>query len=188
MSIKTIKQICAVEYFPDLCVIGRCCLEVSASLNVVLSNGQAANDYLEFEKHSKSNHYKKFLKKSGKNEKIVQAEEHLREIGVENPDDYKWDKWCARLGGYSKLVADYKGPDEREIYSFFSTFTHGSVDAMKNLENLQSPTNFLELVVKSVYSDYNSTKSFLDTAWGQIITDNSEDCKGEFCEIARLSS
>jgi hypothetical protein len=53
MSIKTIKQICVIEFFPDFCVIGRCCLEVSASLQAVLSNEQAANYYLEFEKHSK---------------------------------------------------------------------------------------------------------------------------------------
>lgn len=186
MSIKTIRQICSIEFFPDLCVIGRCCLEVSASLQAVLLDEQAATDYLEFEKHSKSNHYKNYLKNSGNHKKIVQAEEHLRKLGVENPYNYKNKCWYKK--GYSSLVKKYKGNDERELYFFFSDFTHGSINAIRILQNQQPSPKLLESPIKLVYSDYIlSTKSFLDKVWGQITTDDSEKCKNEFNEIARLN-
>jgi len=187
MSIKTLRNICRIEFFPDLCVIGRCCLEFSASLQAVLSDKKAADDYIQFEKHSKSNYYKKYLKSSGKHEKIAKAKEHLRELGVENPDNYKWDKWCARLDGFSKLIENHKGPKERELYSFFSDFAHGSIIAVQILQNLQPSIELLEKPIKLVYSDYIlSTKTFLDKVWGPIITNESEKCKREFNQVAQL--
>jgi hypothetical protein len=175
MSIKTIKQIFSVEFFPDICVICRCCLEVSASLQAVLSDEQEANNYLEFEKHSKSNHIR-CLKYIGKTKEAVRLEKHLSEFGIESIDNYKSKCWYK--GGYSKLVKDHKGPDERELYFFFSDFTHSSVNAIRTLQNLQAPPNLLESLVKLVYSDYIcSTKSFLDKTWGEIVTGDSEKCK-----------
>lgn len=187
MSIKTIRHICAIEFFPDLCVIGRCCLEISASLQAVLSDEKAANDYLEFEKHSKSN-YLKYLKSIGETQKATRFEENLSELGVENPENYKWNKWCAQSGGYSKLIQNHKGPEEREFYLFSSDFAHGSIIAIQILQNLKPSSKLLESLIQMVYSDYIlSTKSFLDKVWGQIITNDSKKCKNEFYEIARLN-
>ena len=186
MSIKTIKQICSIEFFPDLCVIGRCCLEISASLQAVLSDEQVAQDYLEFEKHSKSNHYRKFLKKSDDYERISQAEEHLNKIGVKNPDNYK--KKCWYKYGYAQLVETYKGEKDRELYFFLSDYVHSSINAFKITKDMRSCQKLLEKTIKLVYSDYIIlTKSFLDNVWDEIIIGDRDKCENEFIEIAKLN-
>ncbi|MBA7653320.1 hypothetical protein ES703_61168 [subsurface metagenome] len=185
ISVKTLKHICKIEFFPDLCVIGRCCLEFSASLKAVLSDKQAANDYLEFEKHAKAG-YQRYLKNKSEAEKAAQLEEHLSELGVENLDDYKRKKWCKE--GYAKLVENYKGSKERELYSLFSDFAHGSVIAIRILQNQPPFAKLLEKTIKTLYSDYIlSTKSFLDEVWGQIVTTESDKCNKDFDGVARLA-
>ena len=187
MSVKTLKHICKIEFFPDLCVIGRCCLEFSASLKAVLSDERAADDYLAFEKHAKAKCLR-ILTNSGDLEKADQAKKHLSELGVGNPDDYKWDKWCARLGGITNLIKKYKSDEAYQLYSFFSDFAHGSVIAIRILQNQPPSAKLLEKTIKTLYSDYIlSTKSFLDEVWGQIVTTESDKCKKDFDGVAQLA-
>lgn len=186
MLIKTIKQICAVEFFPDLCIIGRCCLEFSVFLQAVLSDKQAADDYIEFEKHAKSNYLRLFGDMSN-TQKTTEFEKHIKEFGVENPNNYKWNKWCAKQGGYARLIEKYKGTNERKLYSFFSDFAHGSIIAIRILQNQQPSTSLLIKTIKLVSSDYIlSTKSFLEEAWGPIVTEDSQKCKNEFNQLAQM--
>jgi len=183
MSIRTLKHLCKIEFFPDLCVIARSCLEFSASLRAVLSDKNAADDYIEFEKHATSN-YLRYLENKGEIEKTVRLREHLSELDAENPNDYKWKKWCARHSGITGLIEKYT-PEASRLYNFLSDFAHGSVLAIRFFQNKSPSPDLLENLIGCVYSDYIcSTKSFIDKVWGPIITDDSQRCKSEFDQVA----
>ena len=186
MSIRTLKHLCKTEFFPDMCVIARSCLEFSASLKAVLSDASAADDYVEFEKHAKSD-YLRLVEGTAGNQKVAQLTESLNELSVDNPDDYRWNKWCSKQGGYAKLIEQHLGHDARRLYFFFSDFAHGSIGAVKILQNSLPSTDWLKRLIEAVYSDYLcSTKSFIDKVLGPIIPNDSQKCKNEFNEVIAL--
>jgi hypothetical protein len=183
IAIRSFRYLCEPQFFPDLCVIARCCIEYDASLSAVLKDQDAATNYLEFEKHAKANYLKKFGNIIDKNKKKI-YENDLASLGVKNLEDYKWTKWCAKQGGYSGLIEKYETKDAKRLYSLLSELVHGSVMAVKFLQNTANPNKNLLMVVELVYSGYLiGTQSFLDKALGPIITSDSEQCKREFDEV-----
>jgi hypothetical protein len=189
MSIHTLRRLCEPQFFPDLCVIARCCLEYDASLLAVIDDQDAAKNYLEFEKHAKANYLRKFGDAIDNDEKAL-YENILASQGVDDIEDYKWDKWCVKQGGYSGLIENYNGKDAKRNYFFFSEFSHGSVMAVKILQNISNPDKNLLMmqdIVNLVYLDYlDGTNSFLKKVLGPIITSDSENCRKEFDEVTRL--
>jgi hypothetical protein len=187
ISIHTLRRLCEPHFFPDLCVIARCCLEYDASLLAVMSDKNLAKNYLEFEKHAKANYLRKFGNSIDKNKKTL-YENILASQGVEDIENYKWDKWCAKQGGHTGLIKKYESEDALKLYSFWSHLAHGSVMGIRILQN--TPDIAAELLAKLVdvtYSGYLCvTKSFLDKTLGLIITQDSENCKKEFNEVTRL--
>jgi hypothetical protein len=164
-------------------VIARCCIEFSASLRAVLTEKDLATDYLQFEKHAKSNYYKKFGD-TMEPMKIQQMQNYLKSLGVENTDDYKWDKWCRRVGGITNLIRKY-APQSEILYWQFSHFAHGSVLALQILrrmvQNDRRPVDMVDLV----YCDYLiSTEGFVEQFWGPVVTSESERCKSELWDVA----
>ncbi len=187
MSIHTIKRLCSPKFFPDLCVIGRCCLEYHASLLAIISDKNAAKDYLEFEKHAQAEHMRKFGNTIDNNKK-ASYKKILASQGVENLDDYKWNKWCAKQEGHTGLIKKYEDESALKLYSLWSHIAHGSVSGIRILQNTPHiAPKLLTDLVDSTYSGYLCvTKSFLVKAFGLIITKDSESCKKEFDEVARL--
>jgi hypothetical protein len=187
ISIHTVRRLCEPRFFPDLCVIARCCLEYDASLLAVLNDQCAATDYLEFEKHAKASHLRKFGDTLDNNKKAL-YENILASQGVEDVENYKWDKWCAKQGGHTGLIKKYEGEDAIKLYSLWSHLAHGSVMGIRILQN--TPGIASELLMKLIVGTYSSylcaTKSFLDKVFGLIITQDSENCKEEFNEVTRL--
>jgi len=47
ISIRTLKRLCKPQFFPDLCVIARCCLEYDASILAIMLDEDLAKNYLE---------------------------------------------------------------------------------------------------------------------------------------------
>jgi hypothetical protein len=189
IAIRSFRHLCQPQFLPDLYVIARCCLEYDASLLAVLNDQGAATNYLEFEKHAKTNYLRKFGNNIDKNKKKT-YENNLASLGVKNLEDYKWTKWCVKQGGYSGLIEKYNGKDAKRNYFFFSEFSHGSVMAVKILQNISNPDKNLLMmqdIVNLVYLGYlDETNSFLEKALGPIITSDSENCRKEFDEVTRL--
>lgn len=188
MSIGTIGHLCNPKFLPDLFVIARCCLEFGVSLEAVLSDAQLAQDYLDFEKHVKSKWFKQ-VQSEGDVQKAIEFRQKLGELGVEEPDEYNWDKWCVHGGGITGLIRKYRRADGMKLYSQLSQFAHGSVVALHILANSppQNGARYLEKLIAAIYSDYIlSTNSFLEKAWGPIATPESDICKNSFKEVAFL--
>lgn len=187
IAIRSFRRLCEPQFFPDLCVIARCCIEYDASLLAVLSDQGVATNYLEFEKHAKASHLRKFGNTIDNNKKAL-YENILASQGVEDVENYKWDKWCAKQGGHTGLIREYESEDAIKLYSLWSHLSHGSVVGIRILQN--TPDIASELLAKLIVETYSSylcaTKSFLDKLFGLIITPDSENCKEEFDEVTRL--
>jgi len=188
MSIRTLEHLCDPKFLPDLFVIARSCLEFRVSLKALVSDEQLAKDYLDFEKHVKSRWFNQ-LQSEGDLSKTVEYRQKLSELGVKDPNEYRWDKWCVHADGITGLMKDFGDANEMKLYSQLSHFAHGSVIALQVLENTnpQGCAKFLDEVIKIIYLGYIlSTKSFLNKAWGPIITPDSEACKNSFVQVANV--
>jgi hypothetical protein len=185
MSIRTVVHLSEPQFIPDLFVIARCCVEFNASLNAVLNDVNVAEQYLDFEKSALCS-YVKYLEENDRTDDAENAREILKQMGVTDPTKHKSKKWCKQ--GYTKLVQKH-APNAVNLYGQLSDFVHGSVVALRFMER-QRPTEDgpgrIQMITDLGY--VSSTKTFLDRAWGVIITDESERCKNDFLGVAMCLS
>lgn len=182
ISIGTLHQICDPHYIPDIYIIGRSCLEYSASLRGVMADAGLAKAYLEFPDRARA-YYGKVLENLGLSSELAKLEPVLQKaLG----DDWRKKKRMNWLQGQkdlniSKLVEQYGGTNERLLYAWWSHFTHGSAVSVEILQRTTPTQDQLDKIVETVYGAYGlSTSDFLDFAWGSVITDDSQNCKDEF--------
>jgi hypothetical protein len=182
MSVRTVAHLSEPQFIPDLFVIARCCVEFNASLNAVLSDVSIAEQYLEFEKSALCSHAR-YLAKHGHTEEVSEI---LKQMGVTDPTKHKSKKWCKQ--GYTMLVKDY-APKAIDLYARLSDFVHGSVVALLFMARQQpTPTWVRKAYVTTSLGYVLSTKTFLDRAWGTIITNESKRCKDDFLGVAMCLS
>jgi len=184
LSIRTLRKLCEPGFLPDLFVLSRTCLEFNASLRSVLADKQIAEKYIEFEKHALCSYYR-YLKDTKNLSKAQEVKKKISKMGVSNPDQFRSTRWCPE--GYSSLVETYLGPEGKKLYSLFSDFVHGSIVALRFLENNNPQESWISKVIIVTYCGYiNSAHSFLDKAWGPIITPDGEACKSAFVHVAKV--
>ena len=181
LAICTFHQICKPNYFPDLLLIGRSCLEYEATLKGIMDDPSVAEKYLAFLYQAKA-YYACLLERQGQKEKAAQLEPSLKEkLG----DDWRKKKATAWTQT-SELVEKYGGEANRYCYALWSHFTHCSVVASEFLENTPPSPYILVKAVNAIYSGYVLvTHDFLEFVWGPIVTSESEQCKNKYIEIMK---
>ena len=176
ISIRTLHQISDPHYIPDIYIIGRSCLEYHASLMGVMADPQLATKYLEFPDRSRA-YIAKVLARLGYTTWLAKEEPYLRKIFGDDWRKEARPTWH----NISNLIENYLGPEERFLYWWGSQFTHGTSLSIENLQRTKPTLALFDKIIKVVFLAYGqSTRDFLDFAWGPVITDDSQNCKDEF--------
>ena len=181
LAIGTVHQICKPNYFPDLLLIGRSCLEYEATLKGIMDDPSIAEKYLDFLYRAKA-YYACLLERQGESEKVAHLEPGLKQkLG----NDWRKKK-AATWTQTSALVEKYGGNANRRCYALWSHFSHCSIVASEFLENTLPSPHILVNAVDAIYLGYILvTRDFLEFVWRSIVTPDSEQCKKEFLEIVQ---
>lgn len=184
MSLRTVETLLDPCFIPNLAVICRGCLEFDASLKAVIRDPELAQDYLEFDKHAKAR-YLRILKEQGDLSGLLDRRgQFLAQFGAD-PAEYRWDSWCKKAGGINNLMRKLKLDYERRLYTWYCHFAHGSVTALRMLdEQVSDAPRMLAMLVRSTYWAYlDSTDKFLDFIWRPIASPDGDRCKSSFVEV-----
>lgn len=184
MSMRTLDAIRDPHLIPDLSVVCRGCLEFDVALEAVINDGEAAREYLEFEKHAKAR-YLKILGKQGDIDRLLMRREQFDDTFGEDPEDFRRSSWCAKYQGITGLMQKLSRTNELRIYNMLSHFAHGSIWAMQMLERSNAdPEMTLATLVHSSYTSYlDSSRAFVWFLWEPLTTSEGEACKSDFVEV-----
>jgi hypothetical protein len=187
MSIGTIEALLDPALLPDLAVICRGCIEFECSLEAVSRDASLAGDYLKYEKHAKAKYLKLLERQADLSAVLKRGGQFAEEFG-DSPENYAWDKWCARQGGITGILRKLNRTAELRLYSVLSHFVHGSVVAIHILnECITDPPKYVAAIVDGIYCTYlESSCNFLAFAWGPIATRESERCKEDFAKLRQV--
>ncbi len=184
MSMRTLDAMRDPHLIPDLSVICRGCLEFDVALEAVIKDGNAAREYLAFEKHAKA-HYLKILSRQGDIDRLLMRRAQFDETFGEDPEDFRQTSWCAKFQGITGLMRKLHRTNELRIYNMLSHFAHGSIWAMQMLDGrITDPEKTLTTMVEATYTSYlSSSRSFIWFTWDPVTTPEGEKCKTDFLEV-----
>jgi len=82
------------------------------------------------------------------------------------------------------LMRALKRDRDIRLYNMLSHFAHGSISAMQLLDRRINPAEILGIMLLGICAKYlSSSRSFLWSMWGRVVTPESERCKHEFLRI-----
>lgn len=184
MSMRTLDAMLDPQLIPDLLVICRGCLEFDVALEAVIKDGNAAREYLAFEKHAKA-HYLKILSRQGDIARLLMRRAQFDETFGEDPEDFRHNSWCAKFQGITGLMRKLQRTNDLRIYNILSHFAHGSIWAMQMLDGrITDPEKTLATMVEAIYTSYvSSSRSFISFIWEPLTTPEGDKCKKDFVEV-----
>lgn len=184
MSMCTLDAIRDPHLIPDLWVICRGCLEFDVGLEAVIKVGNAAHEYLEFEKHAKAR-YLRILREHGDIGRLLMRRAQFDEMFGEDPEDFRQLSWCAKFQGITGLMRKLQRTNDLRIYNMLSHFSHGSIWAMQILDGrITDPEKTLAEMVEATYNRYlSSSRSFIWFIWEPLTTPEGEKCKNDFLVV-----
>lgn len=187
MSINTIRALVDPKLVPDLAVICRGCLEFDVSLEAVMKDKELARKYLEYEKDAKAR-YLKILREQGDLDRVMKRGQQFEEEFGEDPQGSRLPSWYHREGGIAGIMRRFERDHERRVYAILSHMAHGSVWAMKKLdEGAISPADTLRSLIDSTYTAYmDSSRKFLTFIWEPLVLPDGEKSKKDFEQVMAM--